>query len=317
VITVCRARCLLAAVLMFAAVRAALAASECSDFPDSKQHELLKYIRGKYNVPASVDLALKGSDLVGRSCYRHLSIEGKSDFNAWSLDLYVSPDGRFVSTDLMDTTVDPKLEAITRDQQAMKALSAGNLPFRGSERAKVTIVEFSDFECPYCRSFSNLLSTELEQNPSSVRIVFRHFPLTSHSWARPAAEGAACAQLQGNGAFWKIHDQLFAAQSALTKDNIRTKLFEFAQLNRLDMGRFKECMDDQMSLGLVLKDIKAASLYQVTGTPTVFVNGERIQAVQDGEKLHQIIQEASNKADVDEAAIHSASSGPLVRSFSK
>jgi hypothetical protein len=67
-------------------------------------------------------MPIKGSDRVGKSCYRHLSNEGKSDFNLWSLDLYVSPDGRFVSTDLMDTTVDPKLDAIRRDQQAMKAL---------------------------------------------------------------------------------------------------------------------------------------------------------------------------------------------------
>jgi protein-disulfide isomerase len=146
--------------------------------------------------------------------------------------------------------------------------------------------------------------------------VFRHFPLTSHSWARIAAEGAACVHLQGNEAFWKIHDQLFAAQSALTKDNIHAKLFEFAQLDRLDMVRLKECMDDQMSLGLVLKDIKAASMYQVTGTPTVFVNGERIQAVQDRDKLRRMIQEASNKPNVDEA-IHGASSEPLVKSVSK
>ena len=139
-------------------------------------------------------------------------------------------------------------------------LMAGLVPNKGSSKgpdgAAVTIVEFSDFECPYCRKLVDTVKQLTPEEKVDLRIVFHHMPLQTHPWARTAAEDAACAQLQNSSAFWPIHDQLFDQQPSITSENIHEKLLAFAKSAKsLDLPEFQNCLDNQMSLGLVLRDL--------------------------------------------------------------
>jgi protein-disulfide isomerase len=158
-------------------------------------------------------------------------------------------------------------------------------------------VEFSDFECPYCRQFADIVKQLSPEEQSSIRIIFHHMPLQMHPWARAAAEGVACAQLQNSNAFWSIHDQLFDHQTEITAQNIRQHLLDFAKsTNSLDLQQFQSCLDNQMSLGLVLRDINLASANNISGTPTLFINGQRIQGIKDAAELRQLIAEAERES---------------------
>src|SRR5690348_565714 len=121
-------------------------------------------------------------------------------------------------------------------------------------------------------------------------------PLPMHPWARAAAERAACAQLQGSDSFWKMHDQLFKNQETITPDNIKSKLVEFARgVPTLQLEDFQNCLQNQMSLGLVLRDGDLASTNGVDATPTLFINGNRITGIKDEAQLRQLIREAEKE----------------------
>jgi len=114
-----------------------------------------------------------------------------------------------------------------------------------------------------------------------------------HAWARIAAEGAACAQLQNSEAFWAVHDRLFQEQREITAENAKAKITEIAHVApHLDFASFQTCLDEEMSLGLVLRDINLASSNNVNATPTIFINGHRLQGVKDAAQLRELISAA-------------------------
>jgi protein-disulfide isomerase len=168
---------------------------------------------------------------------------------------------------------------------------------RGHPDAPVTIVEFSDFECPFCRNFALILDEVLSKDADDVRVVFHHMPLTIHPWARMAAETAGCAQLQSNEAFWSLQDRIFQDQAAITKENAKEKLSDIAKNSKgVDAAAIDKCLANGMSVGLVLKDLNVAESYQVNATPTVFINGHRIQGIENAVKLREMIAEARKDA---------------------
>jgi protein-disulfide isomerase len=129
-------------------------------------------------------------------------------------------------------------------------------------------------------------------------VVFHHMPLSNHPWARTAAEGAACAQLQSGDAFWKMHDQIFTNQASITPENVKSKLQEFARtVPGLQVANFQNCLQNEMSLGLILRDLDLASANGVNATPTLFINGNRITGVKDAKQLQQLITEAEKEAN--------------------
>lgn len=150
-----------------------------------------------------------------------------------------------------------------------RALLSGNPPAFGPENAKVTIVEFSDFQCPYCAQASETVKRIREKYGDKVRFVFRQFPLSFHQNAHNAAEAALAAHAQGK--FWPYHDRLFQHQSALDRKSLET----YAQEVGLDVAAFKRGLDDGSFDGQIDADVALARDAKVDGTPTMFINQQR------------------------------------------
>jgi protein-disulfide isomerase len=141
-------------------------------------------------------------------------------------------------------------------------------PSRGPDNAKVTIVEFSDFECPFCSKAEDSVTQVMEQYAGKVRLVFRHFPLSFHPHAAKAAEAAMCAEEQGK--FWEMHKILFANQQKLGVEDLKAH----AATAGLDAAKFAACLDGGGKKAAVDIDQKAGAEAGVNGTPAFFINGK-------------------------------------------
>jgi len=164
-------------------------------------------------------------------------------------------------------------------------------PFRGAVNAKVNIVEFSDFQCPFCSRAAQTIRLLLEQYPNDVRIYFRHLPLPFHVDASLAAEAAMAAD--GQGKFWEMHDKLFANQENLK----RADLEGYARDLGLDVGRFKQDLDHQTWRKAVAADAALASQMGVVGTPNFFINGRPLRGALPIGTFKEIVEDeiARNK----------------------
>lgn len=171
-------------------------------------------------------------------------------------------------------------------------VSADDDPSWGNADAPVTIIEFSDFQCPYCRVFyQTTLVTLLERYPKQVRFVYRDFPLASiHPQATLAAEASQCAHAQGR--FWEFHNAVFANIDRLGPDLYQSLAISMG----LDKERFAACVNSREFSAEVEKDFNDARALGVTGTPTFFINGIPLVGAQPLEAFAPIIeQELSQK----------------------
>jgi protein-disulfide isomerase len=150
-------------------------------------------------------------------------------------------------------------------------LSLDDSPVRGSPMAPVTIVEFSDFECPFCGAAYPILEQLVEQSDGKVRLVFKHYPLDQHTHARLAAKAAIAAKKQNK--FWEMHDLLFENQHRLQKPD----LVRYARQLGLDVERFKKDLESEEVEKALAADKAEGREVGVQGTPTIFVNGRRFE----------------------------------------
>ena len=164
-------------------------------------------------------------------------------------------------------------------------------PVRGAAAAPVTIVEWSDFECPYCKSVLPTLERILEEYPDRVRLVFRHFPLHAiHPNAQAAAEAGVCAQ--DLGAFWELHDLMFDEQDALTADDLADK----AERAGLDAEAFAACLEQEGLADRVHADRRAGVEVGVNGTPALYVNGRPLAGAVAYEQLAEVVEDELERA---------------------
>jgi len=148
-------------------------------------------------------------------------------------------------------------------------ITIGNSPAQGPATAAVTIVEWSDFQCPFCTQAKDLVHQILEAYPKDVRFVFKHYPLPFHQQAMPAAKASVAAQKQGK--FFEMHDKLFENQRTLSPE----KYDEFAKALGLNMEQFKKDFDAPETAAQVTSDMKEAGDVGVRGTPSFFINGKQ------------------------------------------
>jgi len=159
-------------------------------------------------------------------------------------------------------------------------------PVKGAATAPVTIVEFSDFQCPFCSRVNPTLKQVEDKYGDKVRVVFRNFPLLQiHPNAAKAAEAASCAADQGK--FWEMHDKLFANQQKLAVDDLKAHATELG----LKADVFNQCLDSGKKEAEWKKDMDEGSSYGLTGTPAFFINGRLISGAQPLEAFSTIIDE--------------------------
>lgn len=164
-------------------------------------------------------------------------------------------------------------------------VDAAGRPARGDAKAKVEIIEFSDFQCPFCQRAHPTVQQVLKTYGDRINLVYRHYPLPNHPDARPAAEAAACAAEQGK--FWEYHDQLFGNPNRLSDPELR----QHAVALGLDSTAFNACVDSRKHKSLVDADIAAGDAAGVTGTPAFFINGRALEGAQPFETFKRVIDE--------------------------
>jgi protein-disulfide isomerase len=177
-------------------------------------------------------------------------------------------------------------------QLAGPVTATAGAPFLGSADAKVTIIEFADFQCPFCKEFFTSVFPELKRqyiDTGKVRFVFQHFPFLGEE-SIMAAEATACAQEQDR--FWPYHDLLYERQEGenqgvFTPDRLK----QFAGELGLDRAAFDSCLDSHVTRPQLQEQLQAGQRYGVTGTPTVFVNNQKVEGVGSFSDLARIIDQ--------------------------
>ena len=162
-------------------------------------------------------------------------------------------------------------------------------PSRGPTNAPVTIVEFSDFQCPYCGREYPVIERLMKEYDGKLRLVFRHYPLDFHPFAQKAAEAGACAQDQGK--FWELHDKMFSNQGKLAVADLKG----YAKSLGMDATKFDKCLDSGEKKALVDDDLKAGSAAGVNGTPAFFINGIFVNGAQPYEHMKQAVDRELRK----------------------
>jgi protein-disulfide isomerase len=174
----------------------------------------------------------------------------------------------------------------------------GSGPSVGDEQAPVTIVEFSDYQCPYCKRAEGVVSEVRRRYPDHVRFEFRHFPLEQiHPRARAAAEAAICAETQDR--FWAFHGLVFAEGETDLSDE---RLLEYAGSAGLDLDAFSACVAERSGKGRVDRDLDAGKEAGVNGTPTFFVNGLRVVGGGSADDFAKIIDKELERLRASEGA---------------
>jgi protein-disulfide isomerase len=153
------------------------------------------------------------------------------------------------------------------DPDSIQSIDIGRAPFKGPEKAPVTIVEWADFQCPFCALASPYLDYLVKAYPGFVKVVFRHFPISHHHYAIPAARAAIAAGQQGK--FWEMHDLLFANRQEIDD----TSFLRFAQELALDTDRFQVDMAAQATLDVIERDRREADKLGLRGTPMIYIDG--------------------------------------------
>ena len=187
-------------------------------------------------------------------------------------------------------------EAKERGERLVAATA--DLPVRGNPDAPVTIVEFSDFQCPYCSRAAGIVEEVIAKYPEDVRFVYVQFPLGNHPWARPASIAALCAAQQDGDAFWTLHDGYFANQRTLNPGNVIAQSRSYLADSNLDMDAWATCTEDQtdethqQAVAALTEGMALGEELGVTGTPGFFVNGRFVNGAQPLATFEAMIEEA-------------------------
>lgn len=185
--------------------------------------------------------------------------------------LHVMPGGKHAVVAVpKDLSEDP-------DAAVLSKLRLKDAVFSGPADAKLTLVEFSDLQCPHCKRSQNILDDELPKAGYKVKRYFKHYPLDIHPWAMPAAIAATCVDKLKPAASAKYRDRFFDAQETITLETVRAKAFDFAKADAVPADAFKKCLDSPEGKAAVEAQRAEGDAAGVTGTPALFVNGRRVR----------------------------------------
>jgi protein-disulfide isomerase len=182
-------------------------------------------------------------------------------------------------------TLKAKVPVTTSLEPPRQKVAAAGRPTRGPSTAPVEVIEFSDFQCPYCLRANPIVTQVLNAYGDKIKFTYRHYPLGNHPDARPAAEASECADDQGK--FWPYHDRLFATPNRLSADDLK----QDAAALGLDAAQFNACIDGHKHKADIDADVAAGDEAGVDGTPAFFINGRMISGAQPFDVFKRIIDE--------------------------
>jgi protein-disulfide isomerase len=164
-------------------------------------------------------------------------------------------------------------------------------PAKGAGNAPVTIVEFSDFQCPFCKEASITMRQLLASSGNNVKLIYKHMPLPNHQWAFQAAQAAVCANEQGK--FWEYHDRLFERSIDLSTESLR----RYAADLGLKATEFNACLESETSRAAVMRDVQEAKQAGILGTPTFIINGKVLRGAKTLEEFRAVIERELKKTN--------------------
>jgi protein-disulfide isomerase len=264
-----------------------LAAAARLAFADAAEDTLVKYYRKKNNVPPALKVAVGGvKDSTNFKGSKEGTIVIGEGAAAKSQTFIASPDLKYVVFgDVTDTSIDPA-------KAVMGKMNLKDEPFKGPKDAKVVLVEYSDFQCPFCkRGYDTVEQQILKNYDGKVKFYFRSFPLSFHPWAQPAAVAAECAKMEKAEAFWPVYQGFFEHQQDVNPGNVKDKATEYLKDSKIDMAKWNDCFDNKKSLDRVNAQQTEGAGLGVTGTPAFFVNGRMLVGAQPFEKFKDVIDD--------------------------
>ncbi len=244
------------------------------------------YVRHLFVWPEQIKVDISDPEPAPLPGYSAVKVRGSMGDRSQEETFYISKDGQnIIRGAVYNVNQNPFKPELDK-------LNTGLQPSEGTPGAPVVLVEFSDFECPYCRQEAKILEDNLLKSyPTQVRLYFLDFPLDSlHPWAHAAARVGRCIFHQSQAGFWAWHDWIFEHQQEVTAENLRAKALEFAKtLQGVDVAQLTKCIDAQESEPDVQRTIAEGNALNVNQTPTIFVNGRRIPGVLDWNVLKSVI----------------------------
>lgn len=248
------------------------------------------YVRYAEGFPAAVQIAVDDPTPSPFKGYYRVLVHLSSGPQKLDRLYYVSADGQqFVAGNLWDINRSPFVDTL----QHLPTTG----PSFGPANAKVTIIVFSDFECPYCRELAKTLRDNIPQKyPNDVRVMFEDFPIDAiHKWARAAAEASHCIEREKPEAFWAFHDWIFEHQQEVDSANLGDKVAAFAKQQNLDPTKISACMASHATAEQVNASQKAGQELQISRTPTLFINGRMVPGAISWEQLDTVIKMELNR----------------------
>ena len=250
--------------------------------PTAIQKSVEAFLRNFYALGSDIQITVGTPKELGTSGILETPVDVKTPEGSEKIKMYLSKDGRYLMRgEVTDLTTDPLAETRAK-------IITANSPVLGNPNATITLVEYSDFECPVCRILHDGLRGLMPNYPQ-VKVIFKDYPIeTLHPWARTAALAGRCAYMQDPKAFWKVYDLIYDSQEIISAANAYDKFMDFAGQAGLNKDTFKSCLSSAEASQAIDASIANANLLEVRSTPTVFINGRRVVGA-DSRTIQQYI----------------------------
>lgn len=275
--------------------------AQLAPVPSDLNNKIERQVRATYNVPASVKITVGPPRPSDFNNYDALSITMEGSDKKQTYEFLLSKDGKtLLRMTKLDLTKDPYVEA-------MKKIDLNGRPTRGNKDAKVIVVNFDDFQCPYCSRMHQTLFPELlKEYGDRVEFVYKDFPLIDiHPWATHAAVDANCLAAQNSDAYWDFADHIHASQRDVNAEKGRDAQFaaldhltlEQGQKHNLDQAKLQSCVKAQNE-DAIKKSMHEAEDVGVNATPTLFVNGQEMDGALPASEMRAALDHALEQAGV-------------------
>jgi protein-disulfide isomerase len=246
---------------------------------EALQAKVVTYIKTMF--PMVQDLQVKAfAEEKGAPFYR-VTLTYTAQNRQQESTVFVSRDGSFLilcQDCIYDLRMDPQKALWARvaegAEERMSKIKLDGRPFKGNPNAKVVIVEYSDYQCPFCRrAFEQIESQLMQQYGDKVKFVYKQFPLPIHPWAFKASIAALCVYKYHPKAYWDVHSRLFQGQNEIRVENLRDRFQAMTRELNLDTNRLMACFDKEETRPEVEADMNEAQALGVSSTPTFIING--------------------------------------------